>query len=447
MAGAAPSRLESFSGVALRGGVAGLLALAVLPPFIPLFGPLSLDDCLPLVATVAALFAMLFSREPLRLDGTVVAFVVLAALGVLSSAANAETVGDFLRYCARSTGRYIFYASLVAAATHLLSRKGWARYGLLAFVCAATLEALICLACYAVKYRGPYGIGVIPFPDWSVLHGSFRVQGTFAGTIGEFENSVVSANFLAAYLLMSTIVTATVAIVVVHPWWKNAAVLSTIAQVITLYLTYTRSATLGFGVAILVTGWLLGRRGTALAVLLLGVTLTLAIPNVRAKFLSEGHDRYALWAASVAITADHPIFGTGDGRYEEVLHSDQKYYGTPFGLATTASHNSILLAAAHLGIAGGVAQAALYLLLLVVALRAHGRMTGQRRALAAGIIGAICGYLFQDQFNNLANVPKVATQLWFLYAILLAMAAEQAPEKPPSATVSWAPDAEALLAG
>lgn len=106
---------------------------------------------------------------------------------------------------------------------------------------------------------------------------------------------------------------------------------------------------------------------------------------------------------------------------------------TAIGVATATSHNSILLAAAHYGVLGGVALAFLYLLLVLTALRSVRQTRGSpERYLTAAVGAALFGYLAQDQLNNLNFVPKVATQLWFLIALLPMLVAQARKEEPPA---------------
>lgn len=409
-----------------------LMTAAIFPPVVPIAGPLSLDDVLPLLATVLALAIMLFSPRHPRLDATVIAFALLAALGLLSSASNAQSLSDFGRLAGRATGRICFYFALVACTRFLLEKKSWQMRAVTAFVAAATAEAIFCLFAYQTSYRGPYGIGVVPLAGWSVIKGSFRVQGTFSGGANAYEVGSVSANFLASYLVLSAPVTAGLALYVQRPWVRIAIFFGMMLQLLALYLTYTRAALVALGAPILVFGWVLGQRKLAFMALLTAVAMTFAIPKVRTKLLGERHDRYALWWASKEITFDNPLAGVGDGNYEAVLYSDQTYHDTPLGPASTASHNSVLLSAAYHGIAGGCAQALLYALMVVVSLRSMKSVTGRERFIAAGLIAALAGYLVHDQFNNLAYVPKVATQMWFLFALLLAIGAAHDPAPAPT---------------
>lgn len=419
---------EEVATAALRVLVLVLLAGSVFPPFVPLAGPLSADDLPSLLAVGLAASALLFTRRRITLDATAAGFAALALLGVLSATANAGSFSELARLAGRSAGRCLFFALLITSLRALISRGAWPKVALAVFASAATAESLFCLWALAVKYRGPYGLGVLPFPEWSVLHGSYRVQGTFSGVATEFETEAVSANFLAAYLVMAVPVTASMVLAARPGPLRLVLALATLCQLAALYLTYTRAALVALAAPVLVIGWLTGRRRLSAMLLIAGIVFTLAIPSVRRKMLGEGHNRYALWVASLYITRDHPIAGVGDGNYDRVLYSKQAYFETPFGVSSTASHNSILLSAAYHGVAGGLANVLLYVLLALSALRAVKAVrardpTGRDVFLAAGIAGGLAGYLVQDQFNNLLYVPKVVTQLWYLVAVLGALAA------------------------
>jgi O-antigen ligase len=414
-----------------RGLVLALLVGAIFPPFIPLAGPLSADDLLPVLALLLAAGPVLAAKVALPRDVTFVGFILLMGVAAISSTANAHDLAELGRMLGRSTFRMAFYLSLIVAVRVLFAGPGWPRRVALAVAGAATLEALFSVGAYLLRYSGPYGLGVVEFAWWSVLKGELRVQGTFGGAKGEFDAMSVSANFLAAYVVLTIPLTAALALSAKDRRWQVAGLLAALLQAATLYLTFTRAALLAFLVSLFAFGFLAGRRRLALAAAVLSVGMAFTVPKVRAKLLGEKHDRYALYWASAAITWDHPCFGIGDGNYDAVLHTNQRYHDTPFGTATATSHNSILLAAAHFGVLGGVAQAFLYLLLVLVMLRSVRRSQGHPDALlAVGIAAGLMGYLVQDQINNLAYVPKVATQMWLLVALLPLLEPRRAPRAP-----------------
>lgn len=422
---------------------AGLLALAVFPPFVPLLGPLSTDDVLPLAAVLIALAALPLWRGPLPLDASVLGFVLLAAWALLSSAVNATTLGDFARLAGRSAGRVLFYQLLIVGARILLGHGRWPRRAVLLLTGAATLQALFAVWSYQTRYSGPYGIGVVSFADWSVLAGQVRAQGTFGGATGQYEANNVSSNFLAGYLVMALPIA--LAVLMTAKTWlgRSVGALAMVLQASALYLTYTRAALVAAAIGILAYGYLIGRKRLATAVVVVGIAAALLTPSIREKFFGEGHDRWALYWASAAITLDHPVVGVGDGNYPRVLHENQHYHDTPYGVATATSHNSVLLSAASLGLGGGLAHLILYALVAMLCFRSVARaQAGEGRLLTAGLAAACLAFLCQDQLNNLAYVPKVATQFWFLVGLLpLCAAPAPSAETEPQRAPGWRAEA------
>jgi O-antigen ligase/polysaccharide polymerase Wzy-like membrane protein len=406
----------------LRGLFALLLTFAIFLPFIPIAGPFSADDLLPLAGVGLGIAALLFDDEPPRADATLIGFSLLALFSVISSTVNAESSTEFGRLLGRSLGRTIFYLAVVLTTRGMLPTRRLQHAAVWLFVIAATLESLFAIWAVSARYYGPYGLGVADFGAWSVLKGGVRAQGTFSGALTANETAVGSANFLAAYLVMSVPVTVGLSLQLGQkPRLQMIVVAAALVQTVALYLTYTRAALAALGVTILVLGFLIDHKRLAIGVLVAALALTFAIPSMRAKILDEGNDRKALYWASIKITREHAVTGIGDGTYETLLLSNREYFNTPYGSAETTSHNSILLAAANHGIAGGVAQLLIYVLLAAVALRSVKSAALEDRFVAAGVAAALAGYLAQDQLNNLAYVPKVATQMWFLFGVLTAV--------------------------
>jgi hypothetical protein len=401
----------------LRGAFILLLAAAVFPPFVSILGPVSLDDLLPLIAVVAGLLAIPLGPAKIERDPIFIAFAALGVLGLCSAVANADSTGTFFWLAGRSTGRAAFYLSLILTTRGLLAMpEGWAKKGIAWLVILASVEAAFCVFAFVADYHGPFGFGVAEVPSWSVLSGHARVHGTFSGDLSSFESVRTSSNFLAAYLLM-TIPLSTGLALVEKRSARWLAFLGTALQLIALYLTYTRAALVALAIAILVVGWLAGQRTLSLIAVVSGACATLAIPTMRAKFLGEGQDRYALWWSGFKIAKEHPLAGIGDGRYMDLLFYSQRYHETPFGWSTSTSHNSILLAAANYGLLGGFVQLAIYVAMVHGALKVFRSSNGAARVMALAVIGSLVGYLVQDQFTNLAYVPKVATQLWYLVGL------------------------------
>lgn len=396
-----------------------LVVMGVLVPVVPVVGPLTSDDVLPLAGILLTAFSVPRLRGRLVADATLWAFAAFVLATLISSLANAESSGQFIRLVARSGGRLIFYVVLILVVRFLVSRGHWVQRALAAFVCVGTAEALFSVTAFITGYTGPYGIGVVGFRETSVLAGVNRVQGTFGGEQTTVGVAVYNPNFLAAYMVLCLPVTLGLFLFARRRAVRLVLALSMVAQIATLYATYTRAGFAALAFAGLAFGWLIGRRKLAAAVVIIGLSAALSMPSVRARFFNEKHDRYALYWAAGHILSEHALVGVGDGNYLKLIHNDLTYAKTPYGIATSTPHNSMLLTATTHGVLGGLAHLLLYAFVIATGVSTIRRCRGRRsRYLAAGITAAFFGFLLQDQSNNLAHVPILATQMWFLFALL-----------------------------
>lgn len=405
-----------------------LVCSGILLPFVPLVGPLSTDDLMPLLAVGLCGFALVFSNrtEP-KFPGFLVCFLVFFAGAILLSAVhNSSSIGDLVRMAGKSSGRLIFFAVLIVCLTQLIDSPSKAKMALFCFMVFATLESLFCIWAYKAQYQGPYGIGIADVPSWSVISGHVRVHGTFSGALSVHEKASVSSNFLASYLVLSIPVTGGLFLQQKNFSKKSLLGLSIVLQMITLYLTYTRASLVALGIGVLAMGWFMKKRTWSIAVLAVGIVISLSVPAMRAKFLSEGHNRYSLWSAAVNTFSADPVAGVGDGLYMSNLVANPSVYDTAYGIANATAHNSLLMSAANYGLIGLLAHLLLYGTLAAFTVLFVLRSQREFRGLTIGILGAVVCYLVQDQFNNLHYVPKVATQMWFLVALLPAFAKPKA---------------------
>jgi len=385
---------------------------------------------MPLLAVGLSGFAVLFSsRVHIRFPGFLVCCLLIFAGTILISAAyNSSSIGQLVRIAGKSSGRLIFFAVLIVCLTYLFDSSSKAKRALFWFAAFATLESLFCIWAYKNQYQGPYGIGIADVPSWSVISGHVRVHGTFSGALSVHEKASVSSNFLASYLVLSIPVTAGLFLYNKVLSQKVFIGIAIALQTTTLYLTYTRASLVALGIGILAMGWFMKRRTWSIAVFIIGIVVSFSVPAMRTKFLSEGHNRYSLWSAAVNTFSSNPVAGIGDGLYMPNLVASPSVYDTAYGIANATAHNSLLMSAANYGLLGLLAHVLLYACLGTFAVLFVLRSGKEFRAITAGILGAVVCYLVQDQFNNLHYVPKVATQMWFLVALLPAFAkTEQEP--------------------
>jgi putative inorganic carbon (hco3(-)) transporter len=185
-------------------------------------------------------------------------------------------------------------------------------------------------------------------------------------------------------------------------------------------VSFTRSSLVGVGVGLTLTALLSRRHWLVAAALLLGGASLVWVPGLRERLSSVDSNRPALYVAGARIIEDHPLLGVGDGNYQRVLHSTERYQMTPEGVAVATPHNSVLLATAHAGPLAGM-------LLFIVVLVVIGRLfllsfwiqDRAAQTLVAALTGAVVSSWLQDQVNSLLFVPKTAT--WFCVFAALAL--------------------------
>ncbi len=405
--------------------VTGAIAL----PFVPIAGPLSTDDLLPLIAVGIGFIIVPFATDERTTDASLLAIGLLAFLAFVTSGVNATSLGDLVKLAGRSGGRLLFFAAFIISTRAVLDRGRWPQFAVVALAGAATAEAVFCVWAWVAKYHGPYGIGIAEIPGWSVLRGHVRVHGTFSGALKSHELTNVSANFLASYFVLSIPATLGVVLWMKKHRWRLAVLAGASLQIVALYLTYTRAALVALAVSVLAFGWFLGRRKLAFGAVVVAAMVTLAIPSMRAKFFKEGHNRYTLWAAAVATVERSPLVGVGDGNYIAEIIASPTLHQSDYGSASTTPHNSILMTAANLGLGGAVLHVLIIIAISLLALGAIQQSRDRENALACGLAASLIGYLVQDQFNNLSYVPKVATQMWFIVALLPLLIPRQREEE------------------
>jgi O-antigen ligase len=199
------------------------------------------------------------------------------------------------------------------------------------------------------------------------------------------------------------------------------------------YLTETRSAWLGYVVAVPMVAVLSARRSMR-HVLIVGVILVGLVGGlfVGERFLfperKEGakivahstYQRLALLQRSLALFVQRPLFGWGFGQFEyaSVVHGG----GSPLEIVSPdaseelASHNTVLRFLAELGLAGCALQ-----LLFLGAWIANIRNTlkwatadSPQRSLAILFAGALCAYGAEAMFHDVTFISQDNMLIFFL---------------------------------
>jgi len=204
-----------------------------------------------------------------------------------------------------------------------------------------------------------------------------------------------------------------------------------------LGLTQTRSAWLGLLVAglLLVSLW---RVRFLLAVPLLAVLLVLlAPPTIRERVMSTfdrknvtAVERLYMWSSGLEVFLDHPLVGVGPGNlrrvYPEYRHPDDPWLEHR---RFTHVHNDVIQIAAERGGPALLAWLWLWVVFFVRAGAAHRRLAPadrETRALTAGSMAAISGFLVMGLFEYNWGNTEVMTLAHLVMALSLAAAASPA---------------------
>ncbi len=208
-------------------------------------------------------------------------------------------------------------------------------------------------------------------------------------------------------------------------------------MLVALGLTQTRSAWLGLLVAglLLVSLW---RVRFLLAVPLLAVLLVLlAPPTIRERVMSTfdrknatAVERVYMWSSGLEVFLDHPLVGVGPGNlrrvYPEYRHPDDPWLEHR---RFTHVHNDLIQIAAERGGPALLAWLWLWVVFFVRAGAVHRRLASadhETRALTAGSMAAITGFLVMGLFEYNWGDTEVMTLAHLVMALPLAAAASPA---------------------
>jgi O-antigen ligase len=232
-----------------------------------------------------------------------------------------------------------------------------------------------------------------------------------------------SPNLVATFLLVLGPLAVAILSGLTSRRWPAVALMAAI--VVAVFLTGSRGAYLGAALAtsallvLFVTGryWRVDLRRAArllrarpvllVPVAVVGLAVVVAAPLVVYRFAQGGDSlRLDLWRASLAIFAEHPVFGGGPGTWVQL-----KVEANPpasANLILAHAHNLYLQIAAELGVVGlaslGVLAAAAARRLVV------GLQRNPTSHATAAIVGLVA-FLGQSFVDNLVNLPYVCVAI------------------------------------
>ncbi len=389
------------------------MALTPVVPYVKLSGviDIAVNDFPPILAVAFGLIYVALSYRrglPLPIPAVAWCTAPIVLVAAASAAANGLLPKDLLGGPIRWTETTLlivlaFVIGADAALRSLLLRSA---------TIIATVAALIGIAAFVVDYEGPNYLGIEPFRSYQSLYGVF--PGRITSTLGVPSSGAAGLFALALPIALGYALGAKGQARI--RWLFCASTLG-----IALLFTFGRVSTaVGLGLCVLLIGLRLRPR-VAVSVGIACLVLVLGSP-VNSRFLSDSNDRAALWSAAVSIIKAHPLLGVGPTQYEVALPG---FRNTPHGFAGTTAHNSILEAAATMGVLAGLLLTAAIVLSLAPWLRAAlGRRRQEPEIIAAWL--GLAGFAVTSLTVNFFFWPQLGLLYW-----TMAMALSRTPASTP----------------
>ena len=372
--------------------IAGLLRL--LDPtlgkrhHVPLAPPLLAFALLTLASAVVAkdpLFALLYARHLL--------YILLFVVAV-NAFSNADQICRTLRWLFAAVGLVSIYSILqVWACATSIELPAWIRWAL----------RVKLGACFEFRAMG-----------------FFSIYMTLGGSL------VIALSMLLAFLALAF---------GRHTIWLTAP---TIVALVAIALTHARNAWLGLVAAIALL-FLLTRRSAFILPLGLAGLVALAAPSpLRSKLQTmldpwsdSARERFYFWDAGVRMVKDAPLLGLGPGGTRLYYHQ----YKHPHAVKprTEHLHNNFVQIAAERGLLGLTAWLWIWAAFLTKAARIYRALPparGDARALVAGSLVAVAGFLVAGLFEYNFGDPQVIDLLWVVMAFPFVVARDAAPASP-----------------
>jgi putative inorganic carbon (HCO3(-)) transporter len=207
--------------------------------------------------------------------------------------------------------------------------------------------------------------------------------------------------FYSIYMTLAGVLS--LVLLAVLPWlmehrsrWRTAAWL---VSLFALAVTYVRGAWLGFAAGVVVLAAVARRRrGLLLGGLVLATIALLLVPGVRSRARSivdpndpTSSERVYMWHSGIAMARDHWLTGVGPAQVKrvypdyaaaEVTHKSRGHL-----------HNTPLQIFIERGLLGFLAWLSIFAAFFTRAVRIVRRVDGERRAIVAGAISAVTGFL------------------------------------------------------
>lgn len=213
--------------------------------------------------------------------------------------------------------------------------------------------------------------------------------------------------------------------------WRIAGGVFAFFLIGVIVLTQSRGALLGLGLVL--CGFVLWRaqrlRWLVLVVLALGIVaaVMLGVENVGGIILaSDANDsavsRVELWDRALRMLRDFPFTGIGIGNFEATILTLYPLLENSPGVPQPHAHNLYLQMGVDFGIGGMVAYLGLVTTTLAIGLQNVKRAPRAKQWLAYGLLAGYAVFLIHSLLDAVMVSTKVSFLIWFLLALLMALA-------------------------
>lgn len=245
-------------------------------------------------------------------------------------------------------------------------------------------------------------------------------------TGGRIQSSFDNSNKMAGWLVMLIPLVFSLAFyrsgIQSHRIVKIALLVLSSIMVLSLILTYSRGAWIGFIGSVFFMMFLKKRKPI---IILVGVLLLLVfvVPSpIRERIETlapdaiAGMDRVYLWREALTIIKDFPVLGCGLNTYAIVApHYKSFKYGGIY------AHNSYLQMTAEIGILGLMAFAFILFVLFKISLQEIERMSDKfYRSVLVGLLSGLFGFLIHSIFDVNIFTLQLSVLMWFIIGLLIA---------------------------
>ncbi|MDY5912359.1 MAG: O-antigen ligase family protein [Inconstantimicrobium porci] len=205
---------------------------------------------------------------------------------------------------------------------------------------------------------------------------------------------------------------------------KIFLVVTLIAIIINIGMTMSRNAMLGLFTGILALIVLYSLK--YIFVLIPAVAAALLIPSIRERIIdisdkAQNYSRIGVWNMALDLFKKNPIKGIGNGNFVEnypLLKHNYKQLAADWAV-TYPTHNSYLKVLCELGIFGGVSFAVILISALIKIKKSINICKDDTiKSIAKGFLISFIVFLVMNCIDNLFFVPKLATYVWIMVAML-----------------------------